>query len=173
MSLPPEPRGPAGSAGDPARDQTPTSSRIVVGVDGSPASLAAARWAADQAVRTHASLDLVAVWEWTTGYGWSVVPPEWDPPGDSRRQLEHLAATLATTHPDVAFTTTVVEGSAGPVLVAAALDADLLVVGSRGRGPLRGAVLGSVSLHCVTHAPCPVTVVPPPVGPGSGGGDGG
>ena len=40
-------------------------------------------------------------------------------------------------------------------------DADLLVVGSRGRGAVRSALLGSVALHCAVHAPCPVMVVHP------------
>ncbi len=53
----------------------------------------------------------------------------------------------------------VTEGSAGEVLVQASGDADLVVVGSRGRGGLRGALLGSVSSHVAQHAPCPVVIV--------------
>jgi nucleotide-binding universal stress UspA family protein len=54
-----------------------------------------------------------------------------------------------------------VEGPAGDVLVRAAEGAELLVVGGRGRGALRGMLLGSVALHCVLHAPCPVLVLRP------------
>jgi nucleotide-binding universal stress UspA family protein len=52
-----------------------------------------------------------------------------------------------------------VEGPAGDVLVAAAADAELVVVGSHGRSGLAAALLGSVSQHVVRHAPCPVVIV--------------
>jgi nucleotide-binding universal stress UspA family protein len=57
--------------------------------------------------------------------------------------------------------TEVVEGAAADVLVARARTADLLVVGSRGRGAFRGLLLGSVALHCAMHAASPVMVVHP------------
>jgi len=50
-------------------------------------------------------------------------------------------------------------GAPGPVLVDAARGADLLVLGHRGRGVMRSALLGSVGLYCVLHASCPVTIV--------------
>jgi nucleotide-binding universal stress UspA family protein len=53
------------------------------------------------------------------------------------------------------------EGQPATVLTGRAADADLLVVGSRGRATLPGLVLGSVALRCVVHAPCPVMVVHP------------
>jgi nucleotide-binding universal stress UspA family protein len=58
----------------------------------------------------------------------------------------------------------VVEGSAEYAVVDASTDAELAVVGSRGRGALKTLVLGSVSHHVVQHAACPVVVVPPPAG---------
>jgi len=45
-------------------------------------------------------------------------------------------------------------------LVGTSVGADMLVVGKRGHGGFAGLVLGSVSQHCVQHAPCPVTVIP-------------
>ncbi|PRW76295.1 universal stress protein, partial [Pseudomonas fluorescens] len=60
---------------------------------------------------------------------------------------------------EVRTTVAVQIGPAAQALVDASVGADLLVVGSRGRGAARSALLGSVALHCVTHAACPVIVV--------------
>jgi len=55
--------------------------------------------------------------------------------------------------------TLAVEGQPAPVLLDAASDADLLVVGSHGHGRFAGMLMGSVSTHCMDHANCPVVVV--------------
>jgi nucleotide-binding universal stress UspA family protein len=60
----------------------------------------------------------------------------------------------------VTVTPRVIEGHPAQVLAKAAADTQLLVVGSRGRGTFAGILLGSVSQHCVQHAPCPVAVIP-------------
>ena len=61
--------------------------------------------------------------------------------------------------PEVEVRPRVVEGRAGPVLVAAAEGADLLVVGCRGHGGLAGTLLGSVGQYCAHHAACPVVIM--------------
>jgi nucleotide-binding universal stress UspA family protein len=133
--------------------------RIVVGVDGSPSAAQALAWAADLAEGTGTGLRAVMSWEdhyadmWVPGSG----------VGDdrlvvTRRVLEHAVGRVAHAHPSLSIELSPLEGPPGRKLVAAAEDADLLVVGSRGNGGLAGTLLGSVSLYCVTHAPCPVVV---------------
>jgi nucleotide-binding universal stress UspA family protein len=61
-----------------------------------------------------------------------------------------------------AIDTLIEEGHPALVLVGEARYADLLVVGNRGHGEFAGMLLGSVSEYCVTHASCPVVVVPAP-----------
>jgi nucleotide-binding universal stress UspA family protein len=148
---------------------------VVVGLDDSPAGRAALRFALHDAVRRDARVDVVAAFR-LPEYGWGLDPrvtggaPDrtlddiHDAVRDRARRIvgETLAEIVAGgTVPPVAVHA--VGGSAGEALVHAARTADLLVVGSRGRGGLTSAVLGSVSLHCVLHAHCPVTVVHPAV----------
>jgi nucleotide-binding universal stress UspA family protein len=124
--------------------------RVVVGVDGSPAALAALTWAAGEARLRGAEL---VVWTVADRTGADVVTAP-----VSRSAVDECTGgyPLTVRHG---------WGDAAAELVAAGADADLLVVGSRGRGPLTGLVLGSVSRACLAHAPCPVVVVRPQTGP--------
>jgi len=84
---------------------------------------------------------------------------------DVRRAAEKLVeselAELGSALSGVDVERTVVEGAAAPALIEAAEGADLLVVGSRGRGGFAGLLLGSVGQQCAHHAPCPLVIVPP------------
>ncbi|MGY1633497.1 universal stress protein [Geodermatophilus sp. SYSU D01186] len=134
-------------------------SRIVVGVDGSPSSRQALRWAARQAELTGAELHAVTAWRLPTTYGW--IPPiaDHDWAGEARAVQAHaIAETLDGTQAE-RVRRDVVEGHPARALVRCAAGADLLVVGSRGHGGFSGMVLGSVAQHVVTQAPCPVLVV--------------
>ena len=134
--------------------------RIVVGLDGSPSSIAALEWAASQAEATGAGLEVLMTWEWPTSYGMTIaVPSEYDPTRESERFLGDLLEPVREMHPSVSIESKVVEGHPAPVLVEASRGADLLVVGSRGHGEFAGMLLGSVSEHCVTNAHCPVLVM--------------
>lgn len=136
-----------------------TTTRIVVGVDGSPASLEALAWAATQAELTGSTLEAVTTWEWPTGYGWTLpLPEDFDPAGDAGRVLDKALAPVHQEHPPVDVVRRVEEGHPAEVLVEGSDGAQLLVVGSRGHGAFAGMLLGSVSAYCVAHARCPVLV---------------
>jgi nucleotide-binding universal stress UspA family protein len=148
--------------------QTSGDGRVVVGVDGSPNSSEALRWAIAEAARRAARL--VVVWTWTVPYpvapyGLVTTPLEREEYGGrTRRRLQEMvdrAMAEARKQPPLVELLPV-EGPAAITLVDVARQADLLVVGSRGRGGVRGLLLGSVSQQCVHHARCPVTVVPLP-----------
>jgi len=139
--------------------QPGTGHRILVGVDGSPASVDAVEWAAHQAELTGADLEALMTWEWPESYGWSLpVPSEYDPAGDSENLLNHILEPVRKDHPTVTIQPNILEGHPAPLLVEASKGADMLVVGSRGHGEFAGMLLGSVSEHCVTNAHCPVLV---------------
>jgi nucleotide-binding universal stress UspA family protein len=132
--------------------------KIVVGVDGSESSRRALQWAARQAKVTGASLEVVIAWEVPPTYRWNVSSPR-DLRVGAESILEAAVADVVGEEPDVDVKPAVVEGHPVPVLLNAAQGASLLVVGSRGHGTYAGILLGSVSIHCVTLATCPVTVV--------------
>ena len=143
--------------------------RVVVGVDGSAHGAAALRWAADEARLRGARL--VAVHAWVFVPPTAVAEPGMIPVAATDLMddlsLERQAAERAL---DQALQTTLgdavgdvdrrlVEGAAGDVLVDESAGAELVVVGSRGRGGISGALLGSVSQHVAQHAHCPVVIV--------------
>lgn len=131
--------------------------RVVVGIDGSPGSKKALRWACDYVDAVGGELDLVGVWTQKVTYGLPPMTVTFDPRPAHEAQLRE-ARTVATLAPDQLDTVTV-QGAPGPALVRRAKDADLLVVGARGLGGIGGLLLGSVSTYCVHHATVPVVVV--------------
>jgi nucleotide-binding universal stress UspA family protein len=146
----------------PVTGPTNTSGRVIVaGIDGSDASKDALRWAAGQARLSGASLQAVMTWEMPTfAYGAPMpFPADLDLEGESRSALEQVVAETLGADSGIDVSTTVVEGHPAETLLEAAANAELLVVGSRGHGSFSGMLLGSVSEHCVAHAPCPVVVV--------------
>ena len=134
---------------------------VVVGVDGSEPSEDALRWAIRYARMTGATVRAVTVWHLPVSFGWGPVPaiPEMDLEGDARAALKATVEAVTDTTEPVEIQTEVVEGPPALMLLRAAEDADLLVVGSRGHGAFAGMLIGSVSEHCAHHANCPVVVV--------------
>jgi nucleotide-binding universal stress UspA family protein len=102
---------------------------------------------------------------WAVRYGLDSAPPPVQILEGMRAAARQLVGDLLAARPELAaqveVTVEVKTGNAGEVLVDASAGADTLVVGHRGRGAVASAVLGSVGLHCVLHARCPVTVVRP------------
>jgi nucleotide-binding universal stress UspA family protein len=132
---------------------------IVVGVDGSDASVDAARWAFEQARLTGHRLEVLTAWQWPLSWGTAMpFPTGYDPGADAQAMLDEIVDPLAESFPTVSVQRRAVEGHAAPVLIEASRHASLLVVASRGHGEVSGMLVGSVSLHCVTQAECPVLV---------------
>jgi nucleotide-binding universal stress UspA family protein len=136
--------------------------RIVVGVDGSEESRAALRWAKEEALLRDATLEVVLAWR----HPYSTFAPAFDVPaieeleGAARATLlELMEREQLSETGELKASAVPIEGPAASALVEAAVGADLLVVGARGYGAFSGMLLGSVSQHCVTHAPCSVVVV--------------
>ena len=155
--------------------------RIVVGVDESAASDAAIRWAAREAAMRHVALTLLyavnpAAQASRVGYARAPLPPahvelqreEGQRVLESARRIAEAALTSDEQAPidtELAFSVPI------PTLIDATKDAQMIAVGSRGRGAWRRGLFGSVSTALVHHAHCPVAVIREPadaIGPNRG-----
>jgi nucleotide-binding universal stress UspA family protein len=132
---------------------------IVIGIDGSPGSAVALRWAVREAEFRQAKVTALLAWGLLDQH--HATGEEFDPAYDSRDAAEALAAVVAAAVPDVAGTITeqVVCDLPARALIDASETADLVVVGARGLGGFRRLLLGSVSEQVLHHARCPVAVV--------------
>jgi nucleotide-binding universal stress UspA family protein len=135
--------------------------RIVVGVDGSEPSKQALRWAIEQATLSGATVEAVGAWEFQSNFGWGTVAAvdAAELADACERTVVDAVTEVGGADPPVRIDSYIVRGHPANELVQQAKGADLLVVGSRGHGGFVGALLGSVSQHCVHHATCPVVVV--------------
>ncbi|MER5266584.1 universal stress protein [Actinosynnema sp. NPDC002837] len=144
------------------RGPYPETGPVVLGVDGSPAGEAAIGFAFEEASARDATLTALIAWTPLlagTPYA-DKVRVQWDEMEEQQRQL--LAQRLAgwqEKFPDVVVERRVVRERSTKALLDAGRDAQLLVVGSRGRGGFTGMLLGSTSQAMVYHAPCPLAVV--------------
>lgn len=131
---------------------------ITAGVDGTEESLAALAWAAREAVRRGLALRVVQAWRFqhheaidagdrNTQAGWV------------RDAVAEAARTVTARHPGLDVTTDVLDGDAVETLVAAAGEAELLVLGSRGHGPVVGFLVGSVGQQVIAETTRPVVLV--------------
>jgi nucleotide-binding universal stress UspA family protein len=158
---------------------------IVVGVDGSAGSDVALRWAVAEARLRGSSLRIVHVYHLPHGpytevgvgaAAGMVVPASYTDDERLRRTIEEQArrviddalARAGEAAAGLDVERVAVEGPPAQTLIESARGADLLVVGSRGRGGFLGLLLGSVSQQCAHHPPCPVVILPPPNEDGPG-----
>ncbi|MEU4874514.1 universal stress protein [Streptomyces sp. NPDC021608] len=138
---------------------------LAVGLDGSPESLAAADWAAREALLRRLPLRLVSASEWQAPVhaplgGLDVPPLPSDlPQAAARRLLDAARAHLADRHPGLRVEAEDLPGPPVPALLKAAEDSELLVLGSRGLGKVVGYLLGSVSLAVLAASERPVVLV--------------
>ncbi len=141
--------------------------RILVGIDGSDELVRAAEWAAELA-KAFDGVEVIAVSIYgldpaASAYGAAYLTTDfWE---QWRSELQRNLDgdwTKPFRESGVKLATIVEEGDAGEVLLRLAREkqANLVVVGSRGRGHLRGMFLGSVSHALALHAPCPVVIFP-------------
>jgi nucleotide-binding universal stress UspA family protein len=137
--------------------------RIVVGVDGSPASQEALAWSIRQAELTGASVEAIIAWHDPVAIGGMPHGPvavlEQAAFGEFAATVLSTSVREASAHSAVKVNPVVKHGNAAQVLLDGSAGADLLVLGSRGHGGFAGALLGSVSQHCVHHASCPVVII--------------
>jgi nucleotide-binding universal stress UspA family protein len=135
---------------------------VVVGVDGSDPSVAALTWASRYGAATGATVRAVRVWHYPTAAGL--------PPGKTPEPVEtevegwvrdELSQAVSKANPDSSaqVETKIVYGHPAEALIDESRGESLLVLGHRGHGGFAEALTGSIVIHCVNHAACPVVVV--------------
>lgn len=147
----------------PENASTSGDGRVVVGIDGSEHSRLAFRHALDAAALRGRTVTTVTSWNVEVENGVVVTEPgspEWEAVDARYRAMaERTIAEARDAHPDITVEVQVRHGRAADSLVEVAEGADLLLVGSRGRGGFRGMLLGSVSQRVLALATCPVAVL--------------
>ncbi len=141
--------------------------RILVGVDGSEKSIAALKWARELASTNGAEVEVVTAWQTpfptfelvAIGLNLDVSEINERPAQIAELRLEKaIVGAYGTVNP-AGVVRRIEEGYPGLVMVERSKEADLLVLGNRGHSPVIETLLGSVSMHCLTYAHCPVTIV--------------
>ena len=137
------------------------SKRIVVGVDGSPSSVQALTWAFGQAIQTGSTIEAVCAWHYPNSFG-TAIPDTADYQALAEETLDKAIAAARTA--DDGFAAVLVRPIAvhehpARALLEQARGAAMLVVGFRGHGGFREALLGSVSQHVAHRAPCPLVII--------------
>ncbi|WP_340384028.1 universal stress protein [Streptomyces sp. SS7] len=131
---------------------------VTVGLDGSPESLAAARWAADEAEKRGLALRLLHAWPLLAPEP-ARVATEVDQNYWAKRLVHTAQAELQAHHPGLTVLGTLVPEDAQVALVRAAADSEMVVLGSRGLESIESYVMGDISMPVVARAERPVVLV--------------
>ncbi|MFB7513535.1 universal stress protein [Streptomyces sp. NPDC056144] len=134
------------------------SREIVAGVDGSPESLAAADWAAREALHRGLPLRLAHAWRWEP-LDIPLVQDPTDQQRAAREVLREAEETLAARHPELALTAELLPDTPVAALLSTEERAEMLVIGSRGYGAVAGFLLGSYGQQIIASATRPVVAV--------------
>ena len=137
---------------------------IVVGVDGSPSSQSAVRWAAETAARHRAPLRLLSAWTMSVSAYGGVGMPQWYFDDEQAKAEQRLVEAMriakdATSGDQLSVTSQLMPGPASRIVIEGSKRAQMVVLGSRGLGEFTGGMLGSVSAAVTHHAHCPVAVI--------------
>src|SRR5689334_4791498 len=135
---------------------------IVVGVDHSPVSVAALRWAVSEAAVSGRRVVALRAWSFEPVYdlGAAVAGAPETVADRERQQLDEVVGEVRAEHPGVTVRAELVEHSAAVALEEASKTAAMVVLGSHGRGRVLKLLVGSVAEHCLREASCPVVVIP-------------
>lgn len=139
-------------------EQTRDSAAIVVGVDGSAPSITALRWAHAMAPLLKAHIRVVTCWQFQIAVG-TFTPLLWNPEEEAQSVCAAAVAEAFDGVPPAGLEMVASQGAPAKVLMEESRTAQLVIVGSRGRGGFEGLLLGAVSAAVAEHAKCPVLVV--------------
>ncbi|AAT89919.1 hypothetical protein ATY41_12195 [Leifsonia xyli subsp. xyli] len=132
--------------------------RILVGMDGSPASIAALRWAGRLSTVLDIPVHAVPLWSYAP-WGEYVTVAIDTPETDAETARREAIAAVFGDDPPARFRSEVIPGAVAATLVKLSRTSDLFVLGSRGHGGFVGLLLGSVSAVCAAHSACPVMIM--------------
>lgn len=141
------------------RGDAATTAPVVVGVDDSACAQLALGFAVDQAAARGVPLRVIRAWPPLPGIGEDGPQVTRTVAADERRPFDEAVTSWQEKHPQLEITAEAVVDHPANALALASSAAQLLVVGTRGRGRIRGALLGSVSQHLLRHSACAVAVV--------------
>lgn len=138
--------------------------RVVVGVDTYEASKCAVDWAADEAARRHAVLQVVHTWHIPVGaasmYGYPIWPDIEACRTAALDEVHHTAAAVIATHPDLMVETIVAEGGAVQAITEQSEGAELVVLGRHHHGRIAKLLVGSTSEAAAKRVECPLVIIP-------------